>query len=101
MAHEVVFTPQARDDLIGLYRYIASRSGRERARGYIDRIEDYCRGFADFPERGTRRDDLWPGLRIVGFERPITIAFHIAAHRVVIGRVLYGGRTPGHGTDSP
>ena len=41
---------------------------------YIERIEAHCRGFADFPERGTRRDDLLPGLRITGFERRVTIA---------------------------
>jgi toxin ParE1/3/4 len=92
MAYDVVFTRRARDDLIGLYDYIAARSGPERATGYIDRIADYCRGFAEFPERGTRRDDLIPGLRIVGFEPRLTIAFHIDQHRVVFDRILYGGR---------
>ena len=52
----------------------------------------YCANFANFPERGTRRDDLRPGLRIVGFERRIAIAFHITTDRVTIDRVLYGGR---------
>jgi hypothetical protein len=31
-----------------------------------------------FPERGRRRDDLRPGLRIIGFGRRVTIAFHVA-----------------------
>jgi len=92
MAYDVVFTRRARDDLIDLYHYIAARSGPERAKGYVDRIADYCRGFAEFPERGTRRDDLMPGLRIVGFERRLTIAFHIDQKRVVFDRILYGGR---------
>jgi toxin ParE1/3/4 len=43
-------------------------------------------------ERGTRRDDLQPGLRIVGFERRVTIAFHVEPGTVTIDRVLYGGR---------
>jgi toxin ParE1/3/4 len=41
----------------------------------VGRIETYCFGLTDFPERGTMRDDLWPGLRTVGFERRATIAF--------------------------
>jgi len=39
----------------GLYLFIAERDGEDRAMAYIERIEAHCRGFADFPERGTRR----------------------------------------------
>lgn len=92
MAVHVVFTPDARDDLKRLYRYISARAGRDRAKGFIDRIRENCQGFATFPERGTRRDDLMNGLRIVGFERRVSIAFHLDADRVVIDRILYGGR---------
>ena len=45
-----------------------------------------------FPERGAQRDDLRPGLRVIGFERRVTIAFHITSETVVIDRVFYGGR---------
>ena len=78
--------------MLELYDYIAERAGAERARGYTHRIAAYCRGLSTFPERGTRRDDLRPGLRVIGFERRVTIAFHITADRVTIDRVLYGGR---------
>jgi toxin ParE1/3/4 len=44
------------------------RDGNERAIGYIDRIEDYCRNLSVFPDGGSRRDDLRPGLRIPGFD---------------------------------
>jgi toxin ParE1/3/4 len=43
-------------------------------------------------DRGIRRDDLRPGLRILGFERRAVIAFHIASEVVTILRILYGGR---------
>lgn len=95
MAREIRFSPEARDDLRQLYLFIAERSGEERALAYIERIEAHCRGFADFPERGVRRDDLFPGLRIVGFERRIAIAFHLEPGRVTFDRVLYGGRDLG------
>ena len=38
------------------------------------------------------RDDLLPGLRVVGFERRVSIAFHIDGERVTFDRILYGGR---------
>lgn len=43
-------------------------------------------------ERGTRRDDIRPGLRTIGFERRVVIAFHVSARRVEILRFFYGGR---------
>ena len=89
---KVVFAPEARDDLNEIYVFIAERSNSERAMAYVDRIETYCRGFADYPERGVRRDDLFSGLRIVGFERRATIAFLMDAESVTVLRVLYGGR---------
>lgn len=95
MAHDVRFAPEAREDLRQRYRYVAERSGEEIALAYIERIETYCRGFDDFPERGMRRDDLFPGLRIVGFERRVAIAFHINANAVIFDRILYGGRDLG------
>ena len=84
MAHRVVFSPQASDDLRDLYLYIAERSGDDRAMGYVGRIESRCRGLSDFPERGTRRDDIASGLRIMGFERRVAIAFHVDPGLVTI-----------------
>ncbi len=92
MALKVVFAPEARDDLVALYRFIAEQSGDDRAMAYLERIEVYCRGFVAFPERGLRRDDLLPGLRVVGFERRVAIAFHVEPNRITIDRILYGGR---------
>ena len=92
MTHSVVFAPEARADLFGLYDYIAARGGAERALAYVERIEGYCRGFATFPERGTRRDDIRPGLRLVGFARRVSIAFYVTASTVTIIRILYAGR---------
>ena len=92
MSHRVEFRPKAEADLFDLYRYIAAESGRAVAGAYIDRIEAACLSLETFPERGARRDDLRPGLRIMGFERRATIVFHLADDAVVIVRILYGGR---------
>lgn len=92
MKRRVIFAPEARDDLLSLYDYIAEQSGHRTALRYIGRIEEYCRGFDLASERGTRRDDLRPGLRIVGFQGRITIAFHIDDDTVTIDRIFYAGR---------
>ena len=92
MTRAVIFAPEAEDDLLQLYDFITDQSGPDRAYGYAERIRTYCLAFETFPERGIRRDDLRPGLRLVGFERRVTIAFHLTPAAVVIDRILYGGR---------
>ena len=94
MAHEVVFAPEAQIDLLDLYDMIAEGGG-ERALAYVERVQAACLRLAVFPERGTRRDDVRPGLRVIGFERRVAIAFHVGAGRVTIDRVLHGGRDLG------
>jgi toxin ParE1/3/4 len=89
---EVILSPEALGDLEALYDHIAADSGPARAIGYIERIEAFCRRFDLAGRRGHSRDDIRPGLRIVGFERRVTIAFHVDAKAVVIDRILYGGR---------
>ncbi|MGA9600133.1 MAG: type II toxin-antitoxin system RelE/ParE family toxin [Methylocystis sp.] len=65
-----------------------SMSGR-RFRGAII---DYCEKLESFPEHGTRRDDLRPGLRTIGFRHRVTIAFAVEAETVTIIGVFYGGQ---------
>jgi toxin ParE1/3/4 len=91
--HKVIFTPNARLDLIKIYTYVADRSDPIRAANYTKRIKEHCVSLSTFPARGSRRDDLEPGLRVIGFERRVTITFHVEEKSVVIGRILYGGRS--------
>jgi toxin ParE1/3/4 len=93
VTREVIFAPEALTDLFELFDTIAADAGAERARSYTDRIVTTCRNLVTFPERGTRRDDLRPGLRTTTYRRRVTIAYHITDATVVIDRILYGGRT--------
>jgi plasmid stabilization system protein ParE len=92
MTLSVAFDPQAQHDLDDIFEYIADHASVATARAFTGRLEAYCLGFETFPERGTRRDDIRPGLRTVGFRRKATVAFTIKEDRVVILRILYGGR---------
>ena len=51
-----------------------------------------CLGFDLASERGRKRDDVRPGLRIAGFERRVTVAFMVENDRVIILRLFYGGQ---------
>ena len=95
MTFTVGFSASAKADLFAIYDYIAERAGAEIALRFVESIEAYCLGFATMPERGTKRDELRPGLRTVGFRRRATILFEVdrAARRVVIHGVYYAGRS--------
>jgi toxin ParE1/3/4 len=80
---EVRFRPLAEVDLFALYNYIAQQAGHAVAGSYIDRIEAACLALEVFPERGTRRDDIRPGIRTLGFERRATIVFRVLENEVV------------------
>ena len=53
---------------------------------------EYCDGFDTFPHRGIKRDDVRPGLHVVGFRRRATIALTVDNDAVTILGVFYGGQ---------
>jgi len=67
-------------------------AGRETAAGYVRRIVARCDRLADFPSRGTRRDDLAPGIRTISFERRLLIVYRSVNDEVTVLRVLHGAR---------
>ena len=69
MTAEVRFSTQAIQDLDGIHKYIAPLGGDVVARNFVSQIYEYCLGFETFPERGMLREDLRPGLRLVGYRR--------------------------------
>jgi toxin ParE1/3/4 len=89
----VVFSPEAQHDLFELYDYIAGRGAPNAAIDYIGRLEKRCLSLADYPEQGTARDEVRPGLRLLGFERRTEIAFHVTPTVVVIDRIFHGGQS--------
>jgi toxin ParE1/3/4 len=88
----VEIADEARDDLIRLYEWIAKAASPAVALSYIERLETHIQGFDIASERGHLREDIRPGLRIVGFEHRITIAFTVEDEQVIILRIFYGGQ---------
>ena len=92
MSYRVIFGPRAAGDLEEVLVYLAPRMGVEPAREYLRKIEDHCLGFRDFPKRGKLRDDIRPGLRLVGYKGRATIAFSVEQDLVMIIRIFHRGR---------
>ena len=76
-----------------MFDWIAAQSSIDIADGYAKRLELFCSGLDLASERGTKRNDIRLGLRIIGFERRVTIAFEVEMDMVTILRLFYGGQT--------
>jgi toxin ParE1/3/4 len=73
---EVVYRPEAIADLEDIFRFVLRMNQeRDTARTYIQRIRDRCHRIGDVPLGGTSRDDIYPGLRTIPFERRAVIAY--------------------------
>ena len=90
--YEVRFRAQARHDMITQLRYLSEKASPTIAHNYLIRIKTFCLSLATFPQRGTEIPGNLPGIRMVGFERRVTILFRIEENSVRILRVLFGGQ---------
>ncbi|HEU0197643.1 MAG TPA: type II toxin-antitoxin system RelE/ParE family toxin [Nevskiaceae bacterium] len=94
MTWTVTLSPKARDQLIALNAWIADVASPAVADHYTDAIAEFCLSLDTFPERGTRRDDIRPGVRITNYRKRAVIAFTVdtRAEQVTILGVFYGGQ---------
>ena len=87
----VFIDPVALNDLNHIFDVIAEMAGQATAAAYAEKLMIHCMKFDLASERGNRRDDIRPGLRISGYRRRITIAFTVSDTQVNILRIFYGG----------
>jgi len=92
MQYTVIFTPEAQDQLVALYRFIAAVASPEIAERYTNAIVRYCEDLHTFPIIGNRRDDVRPGLRITNYKKRTVIAFAVESKTVSIIGIYYGGQ---------
>jgi plasmid stabilization system protein ParE len=88
----VVYAPEAEGQLLKLYFDIAAASSPKIAAKYTDAILKQCESLKTFPNRGARRDDIRPGLRVFGFRRRVSIAFEVSEDVVTVLGIFYGGQ---------
>lgn len=92
MTHRVIFAPEAEEQLVALYNFIAAAASPNIAAGYTEAIVSYCESLATFPMRGTMRDDVRQGLRVTHYKKRAVIAFSVNREQVSILGIFYGGR---------
>ena len=90
--YRVGYEPEARADLDDIYTWIAREGGVQIADGFIFRLRTFCDGLEHSPLRVPIRNDLKLGVRMVAFEKSVTVAFLVSGDRVDIVRFLYRGR---------
>lgn len=92
--HGIQLMPAAEADLDAIFAFIWEQSGsRVSAENYLRRLERFLADLDLFPARGTIRSDLREGLRVIGFERSVSVAFKVEGETVVVFRILAGGRS--------
>ena len=92
MIYAVRLGHAAERDIDELIDYLVPRAGEAVTRAYLGRLQAFLKKFETFPMRGTVRSDTRDGLRVIGFERSLTIAFVVEAETVHILRILTRGR---------
>ena len=94
MSYTVCFSPEAEDQLDSIEQYIADAGSPATAARYVDAIVTYCASLATFPQRGRRRDDLMPGLRIINYRSRVVIAFLVDSNAELISiiGIFYSGQ---------
>ena len=68
MSYRLIFSPEAEQQIVDLYRYIADAASPDMAAGYTEAIITYCESLCTYPHRGAARDDVRPGLRISNYK---------------------------------
>ena len=91
MEYRIVSHPKAEAELEQLYDDIADRASPAIAWNFIVGTRDHCLGLSTFPQHGTERIEIMPGLRIIGYRRTVSIAFAVEAKRVLILGVFFAG----------
>ncbi len=88
---EIVYTPEARDDMASIFWYIAAHDPGAADR-YIQEIRHACGNLALMPHMGIERYDLRQGIRIFPFNRRVIIVYEARDAFLNILRVFHKGR---------
>lgn len=91
--YKVQYREEASADILDIYRWVYESSlDPVTAQRFTQRLLDTCERIGDAPLGGRPRDDLYPDLRTVPFEKKAVIAYLVGEDIVHITNVFYGGR---------
>lgn len=95
MKSSVIVLPEARDDLIDIYQYVAEHDSLGHADALLDELEEKCMSLCIYPQRGHPVPEL-KRIYVESFReihhKPYRIVFQISNEIVYIHAVLDGRR---------
>jgi toxin ParE1/3/4 len=95
MKYLVQVLPEAKQDLLDIYRYVAEHDSVIRADALLDALEEKCAQLNENPQRGHQVPELKRvyvgGFREVHY-KPFRIVFQVAEKNVYVHAVLDGRR---------
>ena len=92
MTYRVEFAPEVEEQIATLYHYIATEAAPAVAASFTEAVLTHCEELATFPERGIKRDDIRPGLRVTNYKKRTCIAFFLEGDTVLIVGMFHGGQ---------
>jgi toxin ParE1/3/4 len=95
MTYSVIMLPEAREDLIEIFRYVAEHDSVIKADALLNRLEEKCNSLCTAPERGHQVNEL-KRIHVEGFReihfKPYRIVFQVFDARVFVHAILDGRR---------
>lgn len=93
MTYRIRFHPSVSDDLDWIAEWISEYAGAASAASKLNEIEQTIRSLALTPHKGSRRDEIAPGLRAIPAGRKGIVVFAVDddLREVLIYAVSYGG----------
>ena len=88
--NDLVFSPQAQQDLIDIWDFIA-QDDVDAADRVCNDIEQKCEALTQAPGMGRARDELAPSLRSFPVGKYV-IFYRLIANGIEIARILHGAR---------
>jgi toxin ParE1/3/4 len=83
------YSAKAREDMRGILRKIAQDKPHAAVR-FVDQLQEHARILERFPEAGTLRPDVYPGIRVFS-HRGYAVYYRIHEDRIAVERVLSPG----------
>ncbi len=82
-------TPLASRDIEAIADYLATQSSLDRAEQFLNGIDSTLQRIAQFPQIGRKRDELYPGLRSLPYEKYL-IFYRLLNDDIEVLRVVSG-----------
>jgi toxin ParE1/3/4 len=90
---EVLFRPQARQDLYDIGEHGAERWGRDAGADYVQSFDESFNLLAAYPHAGRARDDISPGLRSWRHRSHI-IYYRVLDREILVSRIFHAAADP-------